>query len=103
MLAAMNEMPSSQTDYAVSQSKVAELPSGGCDDDLDCGQQSLRLQAENPYSRKLFRHLIATVFLAVIAVAFWLSLIGLPPSAYAHGAALTNSADLGDNVVKHQS
>jgi hypothetical protein len=80
-------------DSAVWQSKKAEIPSGGCGDDVDCGQQSLRPQTENPYGRQLFRHLIATTFLAVITVAFWLSLIGLAPSAYAHGAARTNPAE----------
>ncbi len=62
----------------------------------------MRFQSGNPYSSKLFRHLTATAFLAVITVVFWLSLLGLAPSAYAHGAALTNPADLGDNFVKHQ-
>jgi hypothetical protein len=88
-----HEIPSPPSDSAIWQSKMAEIPSGGCGDDLDCGQQSLRLQTENPYSRTLFRHLIATAFLAVITVFFWLSLIGLPPSVYAHGAARTNSTD----------
>ena len=87
------EIPSSQLDSVVWQPKMAGIPSGGCGDDVDCGQQSLRLQTGNPYSRTLFRHLIATALLAVITVVFWLSLIGLPPSVYAHGAARTNSTD----------
>jgi hypothetical protein len=74
------EIPSSQRDSAVWQSKIAEIPSGGCGDDVDCGQQSLRLQIGNPYSRQLFRHLIATAFMTMITVVFWLSLIGLAPS-----------------------
>jgi hypothetical protein len=74
------EIPSSQRDSAVWQSTIAEIPSGGCGDDVDCGQQSLRLQIGNPYSRQLFRHLIATAFMTVITVVFWLSLIGLAPS-----------------------
>jgi hypothetical protein len=82
-----HEIPSPHPDFVVWQSTIAEIPSGRCCDDLDCRQQSLRLQAENPYSRQLFRHLIATAFLAVITVVCWLSLIGLPPSAYAHSAA----------------
>ena len=97
MLTAMNsypcEIPSSQPDSAVWPSKTAEIPSGGCGDDVDFGQQSLRLQTENPYSRKLFRHLVATALLAVITVVFWLSLIGLAPGAYAHSAARTNPAE----------
>jgi hypothetical protein len=88
-----HEIPSSPSDSEIWRSKIAETPSGGCRDDLDCGQQSLRLQTENAYSRTLFRHLIATAFLAVITVFFWLSLIGLAPSVYAHGAARTNSTD----------
>jgi hypothetical protein len=87
------EIPSAHPDSAVWQSKTAEIPSGRCGDDVDCGQQSLRLQTENPYSRQLFRHLIATGFLAAITVVFWLSLIGLAPSAYAHGAARTDPTD----------
>jgi hypothetical protein len=86
------EIPSSQLDSVVWQPKMAGIPSGGCGDDVDCGRQSLRLQTENPHSRQLFRHLIATALLAVITVVFWLSLIGLVPSAYAHGAAHTNPA-----------
>jgi hypothetical protein len=108
MLAAMKsyryEMPSSQLDFAVSKSMVAEIPSGG--DDLDRGQQSLRLQTGNPYSRTLFRHLVATASLAVITVLFWLSLIGLAPSVYAHSAARTSPADPSTSVAtssKHQS
>jgi hypothetical protein len=87
------EIASSQPDSTVWQSKIATIPSGGCGDDVDCRQQSLRLQTENPYSRTLFRHLIATALLAVITVAFWLSLIGLAPSVYAHGAARTSPAE----------
>jgi hypothetical protein len=87
------EIPSSQLDSAVWQPKMAEIPSGGCVDDVDCGRQSLRLQTENPYSRTLFWHLIATAFLAVITVVFWLSLIGPAPGAYAHSAAPTNPAE----------
>jgi ABC-type amino acid transport system permease subunit len=48
---------------------------------VDLGQPPLRYQPENPYSRQLFRHLIATVLLAVITVLGWLSLIGLVPGA----------------------
>jgi hypothetical protein len=87
------EISSPHPDSAVWHSKITEIPSGGCGDDLDCGQQSLRLQAENSYSGTLFRHLIATAFLAVITIFFWLSLIGLAPSVYAHAAARTNSTD----------
>jgi hypothetical protein len=87
------EIPSSQLDSAVWQSQIAEIPSGGCGDDVDCGQQSLRLQTENPYRSRLFRHLIATALLAVITAVFWLSLIGLAPGAYAHSAARTNPAE----------
>jgi hypothetical protein len=87
------EIPSSQRDSAVWQSKIAEIPSGGCGDDVDCGQQSLRRQTENPYGRQLFRHLIATALLAAITVVFWLSLIKLAPGAYAHSAERTNPAE----------
>jgi hypothetical protein len=87
------EIPSAQPDSAVWQSKIAEIPPGGCGDDVDSGQQSLRLQTENPYSRQLFRHLIATAFMAVITVFFWLSLIGLAPGAHADSAARTNPAE----------
>ena len=97
MLAAMKsypyDIPSSQLDSAVWQSDTAEISSGGCGDDVDCGQRSLRLHTENPYRRQLFRHLIATALLAVITVVFWLSLIGFAPGAYAHGAARTNPAE----------
>jgi hypothetical protein len=96
------EIPSAQLDSAASKTKMAEVPPRGRGGDVDCGQQSLRLQNGNPYSRRLFRHVIATASLAVITVLFWLSLIGLAPSVYAHGAALTNPADLGDNFVKHE-
>jgi hypothetical protein len=84
------EIRSSQPDW---QSKMAEFTSGGCGEDVDCGQQSLRLQTEDAHSRQLFRHLIATAFLALITVVFWLSLVGLPRSAYAHIAARTNPTD----------
>jgi hypothetical protein len=100
------EIPSAHPDSAVWQSKIAEFPSGGCGDDVDCGPQSLRLQTENPYSRQLFRHLIATASLAVITVVFWLSLIGLAPSAYAHSAARTNPTDQPTSATsssKHQN
>jgi hypothetical protein len=110
MLAAMKsyryEIPCSQLDSAVSKSKIAEIPPGGRGDDLDCGQQSLRLQIGNPYSRTLFRHLIATASLAVITVLFWLSLIGLAPSVYAHSAARTGPAEPSASATtssKHQS
>jgi len=86
------EIPSSQLDSVVWQPKMTGIPTGGCGDDVDC-TQPLRLQTENPYSRQLFRHLIATALLAVITVFFWLSLIGLAPSAYAHSAARTNPAE----------
>jgi hypothetical protein len=66
-----------------------EIPSS----QLDCGQQSFRLQTGNPYGRTLFRHLIATASLAVITVLFWLSLIGLAPSVYAHSATRANPTD----------
>jgi hypothetical protein len=87
------EIPSSQPDSTVWQSKIAEIPSGGCGDDVDAGSSYCALQTENPYSRQLFRHLIATALLAVITVVFWLSLIGLAPGAYAHSAARTNPAE----------
>jgi hypothetical protein len=82
-----------QPNSDVWQSKIAEIPSGGRGDDLNCGQRSLRLQTENPYSRQLFRHLIATAFLSVITLLFWLSLIGLAPSVYAHGAVRSDPTD----------
>jgi hypothetical protein len=100
------EIPSSQLDSAVSQSMIAEIRSVGRGDDLDRGQQSLRLQTGNPYSRTLFRHLIATALLAVVTVVFWLSLIGLGPGAYAHGAARTNPAEQSTSATtlsKHQN
>jgi hypothetical protein len=87
------EIPSSQLDSGVRQSKIAEIPSGACGDDVDSGQLSLHLQTGNLYGRKLFRHLIATALLAVITVVFWLSLLGLAPSAYAHSAARTSPAE----------
>src|ERR1700744_2237629 len=99
-----NEIPSSQLDSTASKSKIAETSSDGRGDDLDCGLQSLR-QTGNPYSRKLFRHLIATVSLAVITVFFWLSLIGLAPSVYAHSAARTSPAEPSTSATtssKHQ-
>jgi hypothetical protein len=101
-----HEIPSSQLDSPVSKSKVAEIPSRGRGDDLDCGHQSLRLQTGNPYSRRLFRHLIATASLAVITVLFWLSLIGLAPSFYANSAARTSPAEQSTSAAtssKHQS
>jgi hypothetical protein len=101
-----HEIRSSRLDSAVAKSTIAEIPSGGRGDDLDCGQQSLRLQTGNPYSRALFRHLIATASLAVITVLFWLSLIGLAPSVYAHSAARTGSAEQSTSATtssKHQS
>ena len=100
------EIPSSQLDFAVWQPKIAEFPAGGRGDDVDCGQQSLRLQTGNPYSRQLFRHLIATASLAVITVVFWLSLIGLGPDVYAHSAARTNPAEQSTSATtssNHQS
>jgi hypothetical protein len=100
------EIPPSQPDSAVSQSTIAEIPSGGRGDDVDCGQQSLRLQTENPHSRRLFRHLIATALLAMITVLSWLSLIGLAPGAFAHSAARTNPAEQSTWATtssKHQS
>jgi len=75
------ETPSSQLGYVVRQPKIAEIPTGGRGDDVDFGQPPLRYRTENPYSRQLFRHLIATVLLAVITVLGWLSLIGLVPGA----------------------
>ena len=87
------EIPSTQLNSAVRQPKVAEFPAGGRGDDVDRGQQSLRRQTGNPYRRQLFRHLLATALLGVITVVFWLSLIGLEPGAYAHGAARTNPAE----------
>jgi hypothetical protein len=100
-----HEIPSSRLDSAVSKSKIAESLSGGRGDDLDCGQQSLRLQTGNPYSRTLFRYLIATTSLAVITVLFWLSLIGFAPSVYAHGAARTSPTEQSTSATtssKHQ-
>jgi len=82
------EIPSSQLDSA-----IAGIPSSGRSDDGVGGRQSLPLQTETPYSRRLFRHLIATAFLAMITVVFWLSLIGLAPGAYAHSAARTDPAE----------
>ena len=87
------EIPSTQLDSAVRQSNVAEFPAGGCGDDADRGQQSLRLQTGNPYRRTLFRHLIATASLAVITVVFWLFLLGLPPSTYSRNAARSKPTD----------
>jgi hypothetical protein len=84
------EIPSSQLGYAVRQPKMAEIPAGECGHDFDCGQPPLRYQPENPHSRKLFWHLIATALLAAITVLAWLCLIGLAPGAYAHTAAHTN-------------
>jgi hypothetical protein len=100
------EIPSSRLDSAASKSKIAESLSGGLADDVECRLQSLRLQTGNPYSRTLFRHLIATASLAVITVFFWLSLIGLAPSVYAHSAARTNPADQSTSATtssEHQS
>jgi hypothetical protein len=100
------EIPSSQRDSAFCRSNVAEIPSGGRGDDVDRGQQPLRLQTGNPYSRLLFRHLIATALLVVITVFLWLSLIGLGPGAYAHGAARTNPAEQSTSAMtlsKHQN
>jgi hypothetical protein len=100
------EISSSQLDSAVWQPTIAEFPAGGCGDDIDRGQQSLRRQTGNPYRRQLFRHLLATALLALITVVFWLSLIGLGPGAYAHGAARTNPAEqstLATTLSKHQN
>jgi hypothetical protein len=100
------EIPSTQLDSAVRQSNVVEFPAGGRGDDVDRGQQSLRRQTGNPYRRQLFRHLLATAVLGVITVVFWLSLIGLGPGAYAHGAARTNPAEqstLATTLSKHQN
>ena len=79
--------------YETPSSQLAEIPPSGCGDDVDYGQQSLRLSTENPYSRRLFRHFIATALLAVITVFFWLSLIGLAPGVYVGSAARTNPAE----------
>jgi hypothetical protein len=87
------EIPSSQPDSVIWQPKMAGIPSGGRGDGVDCGQQALGLQTENPYRRRLFRHLIATALLAVITVVLWLSLIGLASGAYANSAARTNPAE----------
>ena len=57
------------------------------------GGSHCAFKPKTPNSTQLFRHLIATALLAVITVVFWLSLIGLAPSAYAHGAARTNPAE----------
>jgi hypothetical protein len=100
------EIPLSQLDSAVWQSNMAEVPAGGRGDDVDRGQQSLRRQTGNPHRRQLFRHLLATALLGVITVVFWLSLIGLGPGAYAHGAARTNPVEqstLATTLSKHQS
>jgi hypothetical protein len=100
------EIPLPQPDSAVWQSDIAEIPSRGCGDDVDRGWQSLSLQTENPYRRQLFRHLIATALLAAITGVFWLSLIGLGPGAYAHGAARTNPAEQSTSArtsSKHQN
>jgi hypothetical protein len=87
------KIPSSQLDSVVSQSAIAEIPSGGRRVDVACGQQSLRLHSGNPYSRQLFRHLIATALLAVLTAVLWLSVIGLAPGADAHPAARTEPAE----------
>jgi hypothetical protein len=100
------EIPSTQPHSAVRQPKIAEFPAGGCGDDVDRGRQSLRLQTENPHRTQLFRHLIATALLAAITVVVWLSLIGLGPGAYAHGAARTNPAEQSTSArtsSKHQN
>jgi hypothetical protein len=76
MTSYLYEIPSSQPGYAVRQPKMAKIPTAGCGDDVDYGQLSLRYQPENPYSRRLFWHLIATVLLVAITVLAWLSLIG---------------------------
>ena len=57
------------------------------------GSSHCDFKPKTPYSRQLFRQLIATALLAVITVVFWLSLIGLAPGAYAHSAARTNPAE----------
>jgi hypothetical protein len=87
------EITSSQPNSVIWQPKMAGIPSGGRSDDIDFGQQALRLQTENPYRRRLFRHLIATALLAVITVILWLSLMGLAPGAYALSAARSNPAE----------
>jgi hypothetical protein len=100
------EIPSTQLNSAVRQPKMAEFPAGGSGDDVDRGHQSLRLQAGNPHRRQLFRHLLATALLVAITVAFWMSLIGLGPGAYAHGGARTNPAEqptLATTLPKHQN
>jgi hypothetical protein len=72
---------------------MAEIPAGKCDDDHDRGQLSVSYRPENPYSRQLYRHLIATVFLVVITVFAWLSVVGLAPGANAHTVAHTNPSE----------
>jgi hypothetical protein len=100
------EIPSTQLDSAVWQPTIAEFPAVGCGDDIDRGQQSLHRQTGNPYRRQLFRHLLVTALLALITVVFWLSLIGLGPGAYAHGAARTNPTEestFATTLSKHQN
>jgi hypothetical protein len=87
------ETPSSQLGYAAQQLKISEILAGECGDDVDRGQPPSRNPVENPHSRQLYRHLIATVFLVVITVLAWLSLIGIAPGANAHTVAHTNSSE----------
>jgi hypothetical protein len=75
--------PSSQSDSAIWQQKPMEIPPAGRGDHVASGPRSSRRQTGNPYSRQLFRHLIATTLLAAVTVLFWLSLIGLAPGASA--------------------
>ena len=87
------ETPSPQLNYAVRQLKMAEIPAGECGDGVDRGQPPVSYRPENPYSRELYRHLIATVLLVVITVVAWLSLVGLAPGANAHTVAHTNPSE----------
>ena len=57
------------------------------------GSSHCDFKPKTPYSRQLFRQLIATALLAAITVVFWLSLIGRAPSVYADSAARTNPTE----------
>jgi hypothetical protein len=87
------QTPLSQLGYAAQQLKMAETLAGECGDDVDRVQPPSRNQIENPYSRQLYRHLIATVSLVVITVLGWLSLVGIAPSANAHTVAHPKSSE----------
>jgi hypothetical protein len=87
------ETPLSHLGYAAQQLKMAEILAGECVDDVDRGEPPSQNQSENPYSRQLYRHLIATVLMVVITVLAWLSLVGIAPGANAHTVAHTNPSE----------